>query len=216
MVATLIEPSTAPMRRRSTRLRWISLPWTATLTAPAVVSPSARPGCPSRTATAVVVRGACAEDALSVRDMVRRCSPQVLARRFLAPVDGVDAATLQSLLATEVGFVARDPDGRTIGVGDLGTADPDTDPRTAELALLVEDAFSGIGLEQAMLGHLVAAAHLLTFRAAILRCPSGTMWAQRAFSRLGPTRVSGTNGDPRTIRVQLSESVMGAARGCFG
>ncbi len=196
MVASLIEPSSTPMRRRSTRLRWISLPWTASLTG-------------SMTA---VVRGACYEDSLSIREMLLRCSSHVLRQRFLGPVDGVDIATLQSLLNTEVGFVARDPDGRTVGVANLGAADA----RTAELALIVEDAYAGLGLEHAMLGHLVASAQLLNFRAALLRCPPGVVWAQRARGRLGSVQVSGTNGDPRTIRLRLSESVRGAARGCFG
>lgn len=196
MVASIVEPSTAPLRRRSTRLRWISLPWTASLTGRA----------------AAVVRGACPEDALSIRDMVTRCSPEVLEQRFLAPVGHVDPATLQELLTTEVGLVARDPDGRTVGVGNLGAADP----RTAEVALVVEDAFTGVGLEQAMLGHLLAAAHLLGYRAALMRSLPTSIWPRRALGRLGPTRVEAEPAGPRCTRVRLSPVVMGAARGHVG
>jgi len=195
MVASLVEPSTAPLRRRSTRMRWISLPWTASLTGTA----------------AAVVRGACPEDALSIRDMVRRCSPDVLAQRFLGPVGHVGPETLQELLTTEVAFVARDPEGRTVGVANLGAVDP----RTAELALVVEDSMAGVGLEQAMLGHLVASAHLLGFKAAVLRSLPTSMWGQRTLGRLGPVQVSGGPGEPRTVRLRLAPSVMGAARGTF-
>ncbi len=195
MVASLVEPSTAPLRRRSTRLRWISLPWTASLTG----------------TSAAVVRGACPEDALSIRDMVVRCSPEVLSQRFLGPVDHVGPETLQELLTTEVGFVARDPGGRTVGVANLGAADP----RTAEIALVVEDAMTGVGLEQAMLGHLVASAHLLGFKAAVLRSPANSVWGQRALGRLGTVQVDGTPGGPRTVRLRLAPSVMGAARGAL-
>lgn len=196
MVASLVEPSTAPMRRRSTRLRWISLPWTASLTGSA----------------AAVVRGACADDAASIREMVLRCSPELLEQRFLAPVDDVDPGTLQELLTTEVGLVARDPEGHTVAVANLGAADP----RTAEVALLVEDRLTGVGLEQAMLGHLVASAHLLGFRAAVLRSTATGLWAQRALGRLGPVQVTSTPGGPRVARLRLSPAVMGAARGSFG
>lgn len=196
MVASLVEPSTAPMRRRSTRLRWISLPWTASLTGTA----------------AAVVRGACVEDGPSIRAMVTRCSPEVLYQRFLAPVEDVDAATLQELLTTELGLVARDPDGQTVAVANLGAADP----RTAEVAVVVEDRLTGVGLEQAMLGHLVASAHLLGFRAAVVRSPATGLWAQRALGRLGPVAVTSTPGGPRSVRLRLSPAVMGAARGSFG
>jgi N-acetylglutamate synthase-like GNAT family acetyltransferase len=195
MVASLVEPSTAPLRRRSTRLRWISLPWTASLAG-----------------GAAVVRGACPEDALSIRDMVARCSGEVRHQRFLGPVDHVGSDTLADLLTTDVGFVARDPAGRTVGVANLGAADP----RTAELAVVVEDAMTGVGLEQAMLGHLVASAHLLGFRAAVLRSLPNSVWAQRALGRLGPIQVTGAGGGPRTIRLRLSPAVMAAARGTFG
>lgn len=196
MVASLVEPSTAPMRRRSTRLRWISLPWTASLLPP----------------VAAVVRGACPEDGPSIREMVTRCSAEVLHQRFLAPVEDVSAGTLRDLLTTEVGFVARDPAGRTVGVANLGAADP----RTAELALVVEDACSGAGLEQAMLGHLVASAHLLGFKAAVLCSLPSSVWGHRTLSRLGPVQVGGVPGGPRVSRLRLSPSVMGAARGSFG
>lgn len=196
MVASLVEPSTAPLRRRSTRLRWISLPWTAALSGSA----------------AAVVRGACPEDALSIRDMVTRCSGAVLRQRFLGPVDHVGPDTLQELLTTEVGFVARDPGGRTVAVANLGAADP----RTAEVALVVEDAMTGMGLEQAMLGHLVASAQLLGFRAAVLRSLPTSVWGQRALSRLGPVQVSSEPDGARAVRLRLSPSVMGAARGTFG
>lgn len=195
MVASIVEPSTAPLRRRSTRLRWISLPWTASLTGSA----------------GAVVRGACPEDALSIRDMVLRCSNEVLQQRFLGPVDHVDPATLQDLLTTEVGLVARDPEGRTVGVGNLGAADA----RTAEVALIVEDAVTGYGLEQAILGHLVASAQLLGFRAAIVRSLPTAVWAQRAMARLGPVAVDATTPGVRTTRLRLTPAVMGAARGTF-
>lgn len=200
MVASIVEPTTAPMRRRSTRLRWISLPWTASL------SGSVR----------AVVRGACPEDALSIRDMVTRCSTDTLEQRFLAPVADIDPATLQELLTTEVGLVARDPDGRTIGVGNLGAADP----RTAEVAVVVEDGCAGAGLEQAVLGHLVAASHLLGYRAVLMRSTQHSMWGMRALSRLGRTAsevtADGPVGGVRTTRLRLSPVVMNAARGTFG
>lgn len=193
MVASLVAPSTAPLRRRSTRLRWISLPWTATLT----------------DGSTAVVRGAAEDDATALSAMIARCSPPALHNRFLVPVDTIPAGLLQDLLSTEVSFVARDPTGSTVALANLAAEDP----RTAEIALLVEDAFAGRGLETAILAHCVASAHMLGYRAVTMRALSHTLWPLRVLARLGKVQVGEAAGGVRVARLTLTESVMSAARG---
>lgn len=195
MVASLVAPSTAPLRRRSTRLRWISLPWTATLA----------------DGTTAVVRGAAADDADALAAMIERCSPATLHNRFLVPVDHVPLPLLQNLLSTEVSFVARDPAGKTVALANVAAEDP----RTAEIALLVEDAYAGRGLEASMLAHCVASAHLLGYRAVVVRALPTTLWPLRVLARLGEVRVGHANSGVRVARLTLTEAVMSVARGAL-
>jgi len=195
MVASLVAPSTAPLRARSTRLRWVSLPWTATLT----------------DGTTAVVRGAAGYDADDLAAMIGRCSPRVLHERFLVPVEHVPLPLLADLLSTEVTFVARDPAGRTVALANIAAEDP----RTAEVALLVEDACVGRGLEAAMLAHCVASAHLLGYRAVVQRALPDTLWPLRVLGRLGQVRVGHASSGVRVARLALTETVMTAARGAL-
>lgn len=195
MVASLVAPSTAPLRPRSTRLRWISLPWTATL----------------GDGSTAVVRGAAADDADALAAMIGRCSPATLHNRFLVPVGHVPLPLLQNLLSTEVSFVARDPKGMTVALANVAAEDP----RTAEIALMVEDSFAGRGLEATMLAHCVASAHLLGYRIVTMRSLPDTLWQLRTLARLGRVGVGEAAGGVRVARLLLTDNVMSAARGAL-
>jgi RimJ/RimL family protein N-acetyltransferase len=102
----------------------------------------------------VVLRAATAADAPLVAALHARCSPQTRALRSLPTRPVLAAAVLQQLICTDgsTSLLAVTTDGgAAVGLANLVRAAPST----AELALLVEDAWQGRGVGTALARKLV-------------------------------------------------------------
>jgi len=119
---------------------------------------------PIRPDGTVWIRLARPEDADAVAAMHERCSEQTRYRRYLTAVDEWREVNLRRLTGGHRGatLVVMSPDGLIVGLGNVFPNDPDG--RAAEIALLVEDTFQGLGVGTRLLRHMLALAERLGFQ----------------------------------------------------
>ena len=124
----------------------------------------------------VVLRAATAVDAPLVAALHARCSPQTRSLRSLPTRPVLTAAVLQQLIGADgsTSMLAVTPDGgAAVGLANLVRAAPST----AEIALLVEDAWQGRGVGTALARNLVefARAEALTEIVAVSQVGNGAL-----------------------------------------
>ena len=95
---------------------------------------------------------------------IRRMSPESLRRRFFSPRRELSEIELERLTAMDgwnryaLGLCTTAADGTLEGIGVARFARLPDDPRAAEIAITVVDAYQGQGLGKALLARLFAAA----------------------------------------------------------
>jgi RimJ/RimL family protein N-acetyltransferase len=93
-----------------------------------------------------------------------RLSPESIRRRFFAPRRELTELELHRLTAMDgwnqyaLGVCARGADGALEGIGVARFARTVADPKTAEIAITVVDAFQGQGIGKALVARLIDAA----------------------------------------------------------
>jgi RimJ/RimL family protein N-acetyltransferase len=93
-----------------------------------------------------------------------RLSPESIRRRFFAPRRELTELELHRLTAMDgwnqyaLGVCARGADGALEGIGVARFARTAADPRTAEIAITIVDAFQGRGIGKALVARLADAA----------------------------------------------------------
>lgn len=96
-------------------------------------------------------------DGPALEALFAACSPDSRYQRFFAPVRELPAAYRDALLAgppeRHDAVLARAADGTPAGLASLA-ADPGAGPESAELGVLVADAWQGRGVAAAMVAHL--------------------------------------------------------------
>ena len=100
----------------------------------------------------VATRPVRSDDEDRFRRLWPRLSPDTVYRRFHSPIHGLPRATLQRLVQVDHDLreaVVADIGGEVVGVARYDRS-PD-DPSTAEFAVLVEDAWQGLGLGRQLL-----------------------------------------------------------------
>ena len=105
---------------------------------------------------AVATRPVQPDDRLLFRRLWRRLSPDTVYRRFHAPLHGLPPEAVERLVTVDhdlreavVGLVG----GEVVGVARYDRSP--ADPATAEFAIVVEDAWQGVGLGRQLLVELV-------------------------------------------------------------
>jgi GNAT superfamily N-acetyltransferase len=120
-----------------------------------------------------------------------RLSPETSRRRFftvryrLSDRELDDLTNLDGVRRYAVGASVRTPGGEVEGVGVARYARDADDPRTAELALLVVDAYQGRGIGRTLLARLAAAAiarGIARFRGLVLADNEPMLRLLRAFA----------------------------------
>ena len=106
--------------------------------------------------TRVTIRLARPEDAEAVAEMHSRCSEQTRYQRYFAPITEWRGDQLNRLAGGHRGatLVAQDAQGNVVGLGNVFPDRPG-DTQTAEIAVIIEDAWQGRGLGSRLLRHLV-------------------------------------------------------------
>ena len=117
-----------------------------------------------RDGSRVEIRLARPEDSEDVEQMNARSSEATRYQRYFAPMNDWRDDQLNRISGGHRGgtLVAEDSTGLIIGLGNLFPEHPD-DMRTAEIAVLVEDSWQGLGLGTLLLRHLVELARRQRF-----------------------------------------------------
>ena len=155
-----------------------------------------------RDGTQVVIRLARPEDAEGVAEMHSRSSDATRYQRYFTPNTDWREDQLRRIAGGHRGatFVAVNWRGDIVGLGNVFPDRPD-ETSTAEIAVIVEDAWQGRGLGGRMLGHLVELARRQGFDeilALVLAGNAGMIrlldrldleWTKEADPDLGPTII---------------------------
>jgi len=151
-----------------------------------------------RDGSRVEIRLARPEDSQDVALMHERSSESTRYQRYFAPMNDWRADQLNRISGGHRGatLVAEDATGQVIGLGNLFPEHPD-DSRTAEIAVIVEDAWQGLGLGTLLLQHLIELArrqHFTVLVALVLATNTGMIrllerldliWAKHTDPELG-------------------------------
>ncbi len=163
-----------------------------------------------RDGSRVEIRLARPEDAEDVEDMHERSSEATRYQRYFAPMNDWRVDQLSRISGGHRGatLVAQDASGQVIGLGNLFPEHPD-DTSAAEIAVIVEDAWQGLGLGTLLLAHLIELARrqrFTTLTALVLATNTGMIrllerldltWSKQTDPDLGPgvVRLSADLGE---------------------
>ena len=129
---------------------------------------------PMKSGGTIWIRLARPEDSDAVAAMHERCSEQTLYRRYLTAVGQWRDVTLRRLTGGHRGatLVAMSEEGTIVGLGHVFPDSP-PDSHTAEIAVIVEDAYQRRGVGTRLVGHMLDLAERLGFDEVV-----GTVLAQ--------------------------------------
>src|SRR4051794_11666625 len=162
--------------------------------------------------TGRVLRPAIPDDAPRLVTMFERCSPASRYARFLAPLDHFPASHLVDVVRSSPirrSWVIDDfATGQVVGVGSwFRNAEA-----TAELGLLVEDAWQRRGHGTALLATLVDSARAAGITSLVAHSLAESRHVHRMVRNLGPTTIHCT-GHECTLHVSLTHDAEALA-GC--
>jgi AcrR family transcriptional regulator/GNAT superfamily N-acetyltransferase len=156
------------------------------------------------------IRLARPEDSEAVAAMHERCSEQTLYRRYLTAVGEWRDVTLRRLTGGHRGatLVAMSEDGTIVGLGHVFPESP-LDSHTAEIAVIVEDAYQRCGIGTRLVRHMLELAERLGFVEVV-----GTLLAQNKemLRVLDATRLDWSRqvqGGVLTLRAPLPSAGVG-------
>jgi RimJ/RimL family protein N-acetyltransferase len=151
----------------------------------------------------LVLRPSTPHDAPRLVTMFERCSPATRYGRFLAPLRHFPAAHLTDVMRSSPirrSWVVDDlRTGEVVGVGSWFRNDGDT----AEVGLLIEDAFQRRGHGSALLDALVASACHAGVTTLVGHTLADARHVHRMLRRLGPTTFD-CSGYTCTLRTSLT------------
>jgi GNAT superfamily N-acetyltransferase len=156
--------------------------------------------------TGRVLRPSAPDDAPRLVAMFERCSPTSRYGRFLAPLRHFPPSHLVDVVRSSPirrSWVIDDLDtGRVVGVGSWFRNQGDT----AELGLLIEDAWQRRRLGTQLLDELVASARRAGITTLVGHTRAEPRHVHRMLRRLGPTTVE-CSGPTCTLLVSLTDKV---------
>jgi predicted N-acetyltransferase YhbS len=152
----------------------------------------------------VLIRPATPRDLAAVADMHGRCSPQSLLNRYHSGGRRPSAAALETQLRLTLSFVAATYSGTIVATA---VADVDTrhGPDSAQIGLLVEDAWHGWRLGRELMSHVAGAALVCGYHEIIGYPGTSVITAQRLMIDIGHTRIV-LDSQPTHLHTYLSES----------
>lgn len=135
--------------------------------------------------TRVAIRLARPEDAEAVAEMHSRCSVETRYQRYFAPVSEWREDQLRRIAGGHRGatLVAQDDAGHIVGLGNVFPDRPG-DTETAEIAVIVEDAWQGRGLGGRLLTKLVDLARRQGFHDVVALVLAGNSGMIRLLERM--------------------------------
>lgn len=163
--------------------------------------------------TTLLVRGARTADLVAVAALHRRCSPTTLLYRFRSGGNPPSITALQHMLSRTFTVVVCNSDGRIVG---WGAADAELSrPRLgrvplvpgtrAEIGILVEDGWQGLGIGRSLVRHLAAAVTLAGVRELVTPSQTAAGVSARLLGEIATTKRIEVDGEPM-LRILLPES----------
>ena len=163
--------------------------------------------------TNLLIRGASQRDLQSVAAMHSRCSAQSLLDRYRQGGRGPSVAALQAMLRRPLAFVAATRSGAVAALA-VASIDGRHDRTAAEIGLIVEDGWQGMGLGRELTTHLAGGAVVCGYTDLIGYVATSVLPAQRLLLDVGSTRVVADVEHPH-LHTGLPESAalgLGAVR----
>jgi GNAT superfamily N-acetyltransferase len=140
--------------------------------------------------TSLQVRPAVPGDLQALAAMHSRCSARSLLDRYRAGGRGASVAALQRQLRRPLAFVAVTPRGAVVAFG-IAAIDSNHSRDSAEIGLLVEDGWQGVGIGRELLAHLAGAAAVCGYRELIAYTATSVVPMQHLLVEVGHCRVVG-------------------------
>ncbi len=152
----------------------------------------------------VWIRLAHPEDAHAVTAMHKRCSQRTLYQRYVSSGDWQEIQ-MRRLSGGHSGatLVAVGDEGKVIGLGNV-FPEHSGDERSAEIAVLVEDAHQGGGVGSALLRRLVRLAQRLEFEEVVAVVLADNTGMLRLLTRMGLVWTSRVEDGMTTLRAPLA------------
>lgn len=151
---------------------------------------------------AVVLRGGVPADADAVSQMHIRCSMETLAQRYHTGMRTVPRRWLHRLLLPPRGISVLGVCGKDVVA--LGQLIPSDVADTAEISLLVEDAWQGNGLGTALLSRLNVIAASRGYRTIVAMCLPGETHVLRLARRAGLSATSADEDGRQRVEIRTN------------
>ncbi len=136
----------------------------------------------------VLIRGASTKDLRAFAGMHARCSPRTLLDRYRTGGRSPAVLAMEQMLRRPLSFVACTATGEMVAMA-TATADLRHDDGSAEIGVLVEDAWQSLGVGRELMTHLAAGALVCGYRELIAYPATSVVPAQRLLIDVGHTRV---------------------------
>jgi GNAT superfamily N-acetyltransferase len=138
--------------------------------------------------TPMIVRPSSARDLAAVAQMHSRCSARSLLDRYRAGGRPPAVAALDESLRAPLSVVVAMSDGSIVATGSL-TRDRAHNHLSAEIGLLVQDAWQRLGIGTELITHLAGVAQVAGFHEMIAYPATAVPAAQRLMIEVGRTRM---------------------------
>jgi len=161
----------------------------------------------------LVIRGADARDLQPVAGLHARSSAQSRLDRYRLGGRGPSVLAMQRMLRRPLAFVAATRDGAVVALA-VAAIDARHSPTSAEVGLIIEDRWQGLGVGRELTTHLAAAAAVCGYTDLIAYTATSVLPAQRLLLAVGTTRVVADVEHPH-LHTSLPESAalgLGAVR----
>jgi GNAT superfamily N-acetyltransferase len=155
-------------------------------------------------AQTLLIRPSTSRDLAAVAAMHSRCTPQSLLDRYRSGGRPPAVLALDYQLRAPLSFVATTRDGLIVANA-VAISDEIHGPESAEIGILVEDAWQGLGLAHEILPHVAGAAWVAGYTQLIAYPGTTTSVAQRLMLDIGRTRMVPDAADMH-LHTALSES----------
>jgi hypothetical protein len=138
--------------------------------------------------TTILIRPAVPSDLAAIAAMHSRCSARSLLDRYRAGGRGASVVTLQQQIRRPLAFVAATPRGNVIAFA-VAAIDGHHGGDSAEIGILVEDGWQGVGIGREMMAHLAGSALVCGYRELITYTATSMVPMQRLLLEIGNCRV---------------------------
>ena len=154
----------------------------------------------------LLIRPAASKDLEAIARMHSRCSARSLLDRYRAGGRAPAVAAMERMVRRPLSFVASTTRGEIVATA-VAAVDQIHGAKSAEVGLLVEDDWQGLGMGRELMTHLAGAAVVYGYRDLIAYPATSVLLVQRLLIGVGRTRVVSLPDNPH-VHAALSEAAV--------